>query len=164
MKNKKTVFFSILIFAVCVFYLIPIINFLFCKIFQQEVELKILFFFVDNNITNLPNRFTIVCLLFPVFLSVSIIELLILFLRKSTLGVFRFGLIVVSLLFVGYLIIKTFLTAFQAALSGTDSFINKSFQVVGIEFPMNLVIIVLIIFVIFIYSNKATKKIKEYIN
>lgn len=164
MKNKSTIFLSILFSAATALFVIPIVTYFFSLLFYQQVELKLFYYRFDFDIINEPNRFTFLCLLFPVIVSVSIIELMVALLRKSTLSKMRFGLITSSLLLVGFSIIKIFYIAFQAALNGAETQINKSFLVLGIEFPINLFIIVLIIFMFFIYSNRVTRKIKEYIN
>ena len=164
MKNRKTIIVSLISSFVIVVHVIPLLSFLLCRLFgiNTGIELK-MFYFANNYAGNNGNTKAFVEVI-PFIFSISFVELTVAFLRKSLLGSRRFGLIIISLVLMGSMILKVFYGTFYIIVGLSKREQIDLLSSSHIEFPYNLLVMVGIIFFFFVYANRVTRKIKEYIN
>jgi len=162
LKNKKTITLSLITVAIIVLCVIPVLSIVICKFCGIETKIVWKNFYLSNVI--LENNTKAIGEAIPFLLSILLVELSVATLRKSSLSSWRFALIIISLVMTGNMIYKVFYEAFYTIINLDSKRQINLFSTIQIAFPYNLLILIGIIFFFFIYANRVTRKIKEYIN
>lgn len=163
MKNKANIFYTAGILLITFLYLLPVLEYLVLLAINLKPKLDFYFFPLtkfhsQGNIKSLIGSF-----LLPVFVIV-LIELTLFLFKKTPPGKFRLSLIQIALISSGYLIFDIFYLAFSVVIESISTNLEETFMLLGIIFPYNFFIIILIIASFFIYINRVTRITKQYIN
>lgn len=163
MKNKANIFYTAGILLITFLYLLPVLEYLVLLAINLKPKLDFYFFPLtkfhsQGNIKSLIGSF-----LLPLFVII-LIELTLILFKKTPPGKVRLSLIQIALISSGYLIFEIFYLAFSVVVESISTNLEETFMLLGIVFPYNFFIIILIIASFFIYINRVTRITKQYIN
>lgn len=144
-------------------YVVPLLNYLFLWLMNLQSTIEFRYFVITDYFPK-KNIFSLIAGVLKPTLLILIIEGSIFLLRKTPPGARRLSLILVSLITSGYLIFEIFYLAFSVVVDLISTRFEETLLLMGINFPFNILIIIIIVFSFFIYINHATQKTKQYIN
>ncbi len=104
-------------------------------------------------------------LLSPVLISLILIQIASLFLQKVPLGFYRYTFMIFQLIMLGYILLYLLFGTISVLLKlKWDTDIQKFIEFIGLDYPVNLLIVFLMIFIIGLFINFNAKRVSVFIN
>ena len=169
LKNKPALAAGTLSALFFILYGIELLQLLAAYVLSAD-EVKVDFYYVFITASyNIPEDLSAlsayIILFMPVAVSVGLIHISSIFLMKVPLGFYRYAFIIFQLLILGHLLIYFIAGAISAALPvdwNTD--ILKFVDYSHLEYPTNLLVVVLMMFIIILFVNFNARRVSSFIN